>query len=352
MVRRLKSDIRDLEGGFPKRKVIQIDIDGLPNDAPELVLASKLDAYRIERDKRLLGETQFQQTTAALVIGGLQKRLLSSIEAFARTLAVHRRSVEHALKEAAPAEEVSQSVIADLERLTLDVDSGDTLSEIPDDDSELDTGDFSTDSEEQPDLSSLELDGRMEKATAASSDATQAEKRSQLAREMELIDEMRDTAEASRYVPDPRIGKFIEWISENMCPSLLAGRETSPKWNDRRVIVFTEYEDTRRYLERCLTEAISNTDMADERIATFTGSTPRQRREDIKRAFNTEPDDHPLRILIATGCRKRGIESSAPLPRSLPLRPTMESRKARSAERPNRPQVATGRGGGLPLFRI
>ena len=100
MVRRLKSDIRALEGGFPKRAVVQVDIDGLPLDAPELVLAAKLDAYRLEREKRLRDETRSRQAAGALVVGGLQKRLLSSIEAFARTLSVHRKSVERALEKA------------------------------------------------------------------------------------------------------------------------------------------------------------------------------------------------------------------------------------------------------------
>ena len=36
MVRRLKEDIRDVQGGFPKRNVDRIVIDRLPEDAPEL----------------------------------------------------------------------------------------------------------------------------------------------------------------------------------------------------------------------------------------------------------------------------------------------------------------------------
>src|SRR5262245_32570675 len=46
MVRRLKEDIREVQGGFPRRVVSQIDIDGLPPDAPELRLSVLLDQYR------------------------------------------------------------------------------------------------------------------------------------------------------------------------------------------------------------------------------------------------------------------------------------------------------------------
>jgi SNF2 family DNA or RNA helicase len=39
MVRRLKDDIREIQGGFAVRRVVQEDIDGLPDDAPELRLS-------------------------------------------------------------------------------------------------------------------------------------------------------------------------------------------------------------------------------------------------------------------------------------------------------------------------
>ena len=43
--------------------------------------------------------------------------------------------------------------------------------------------------------------------------------------------------------------------------------DRAARWNDRRLIIFTEWEDTRRWLERRLKEAIDDTDRADERIA-------------------------------------------------------------------------------------
>ena len=296
MVRRLKSDIRELEGGFPKRIVKQIDIDGLPDDAPELLLAEKLDAYRLEREKRLASETRSKQTAGALVIGGLQKRLLSSIEAFAKTLDVHRKSVERMIEEERKAEELSRSRIADFEEMTTGI--------------HLDSANYEDDpieDEEHSDRGEFELNERMEKATAASSDASKAVKRLALQHELHMVDEMREIAEAGRYDPDPRINKIVDWIAENLCPGLLTEDDRSPKWNDRRVLIFTEYEDTRRFLERCLREAIAHTYKADERIATFTGMTSPQRREDIKYTFNTEPKDHPLRILIATDAAREGL---------------------------------------------
>ena len=307
MVRRLKSDIRALEGGFPQRTVVQVDIDGLPEDAPELVLATKLDIYRRERERRLANETRSRQAAGALVIGGLQKRLLSSIEAFARTLAVHRKSVESALEKERGAEEASDALIADLERMTTSPDPDAALPETADDDGGIDADaeDSAPDDAERPDPAELELDDLMARATAASSGA--ARTRAALARELGLVHEMHEIAEASRHDADPRIREIVGWIGNDMCPGLAARAGPPPGWNDRRVIVFTEYEDTRRYIERRLGEAIAHTDRASERIAAFTGMTSRQRREELKRAFNTGPRDHPLRILIATDAAREGL---------------------------------------------
>jgi len=55
MVRRLKEDLRRLEGGFPERKIVEVPIEGLPEDAPELILPKLLDDYRVAREDRLRG---------------------------------------------------------------------------------------------------------------------------------------------------------------------------------------------------------------------------------------------------------------------------------------------------------
>jgi hypothetical protein len=97
-----------------------------------------------------------------------------------------------------------------------------------------------------------------------------------------------------------------------MCPGLPplgapSGNGPSAAWNDTRVLIFTEYEDTQRYLRQQLTAAVEGTDRADERIEVYHGPTPPARREEIKRAFNADPRKHPLRILIATDAAREGI---------------------------------------------
>ncbi|MFH1118034.1 MAG: DISARM system SNF2-like helicase DrmD [Pseudomonadota bacterium] len=291
IVRRLKDDVREIQGGFPKRKVVQIDIDGLPEDAPELRLSALLDEYRELREQRLKGESKRKQAAAALLITGLQQRLLSSVEAFARTLHVHRKTVLRQWEDSQGATDVKET-----EPISLDLLSGTVGSD----------DDRATLSEE--DLQAEE-DLQIEEASALSlgpiRDATAKEL---FSREQDLLSEMAELADHSRGQPDARVNKLIEWIRENMVPEL---GKTGATWNTTRVIIFTEYDDTKRYLKQQLEAAIARTERADERIEVYHGPTPPAKREEIKRAFNANPSKHPVRILIATDAAREGLNLQA-----------------------------------------
>ena len=81
-----------MQGGFPKREVCRVVIDGLPDDAPELVLSRLLDEYRSVRETRFQGVPARTRAAAGLLVVGLQQKLLSSIEAFAISLARDRKT--------------------------------------------------------------------------------------------------------------------------------------------------------------------------------------------------------------------------------------------------------------------
>jgi SNF2 family DNA or RNA helicase len=291
MVRRLKKDLREVTEGFPDRQVVQVDIDGLPQDAPELSLARLLDEYAKLRAERLKDETKTRQAAAALITVSLQKRLLSSIEAFARTLAVHRRAVAKA--EASKPHEP---------RETADVESRfGLLRSAPGGD------------DERAGLSETEVEQEEEAQMEAASKAAQGrEHAGATSREREILDEMTRIAEAARHKPDPRILKLVDWLRDNLCPGLppigSGQRPTpAPAWNPRRVLIFTEYTDTKRYLEQQLKAAIASSDRAADRVRTFHGGMGEDTREEIKRAFNADPAKHPLRILIATDAAREGV---------------------------------------------
>lgn len=297
MVRRLKDDLREVVGGFPKRRVVAIDIDGLPADAPELRLSALLDEYRQLREKRLHADTKRNQAAAGLLITGLQQRLLSSVEAFSRTLRVHRKTVLRHWEEAQTRAEPTPLQTSQLDLVSATVD--------PDDDrATLNEGELQA-----------EEDVQIEAATAATASRRgDAGGEALFHQEQKLLDEMTAIAESARGEPDARVRKLIAWMRTNMCAGIAGPGEkrvSGAPWTAVRIIIFTEWDDTKRYLSQQLAAAIEGTDRADDRIAIYHGPTPVDERERIKRAFNADPSKHPVRVLIATDAAREGLNLQA-----------------------------------------
>ena len=268
MVRRLKEDVRDVQGGFPARKVEQIDIDGLPSDAPELVLSGLLGELRTLREQRLATGPRAARQAGLLVLGTLQQRLLSSIAAFRHTAGVHARALEREAA-AVPAltPQQQRSLFA------------------------------APDADDEPGTHEREDDEAVEAATAVSAlGPAQA-----LQQEKKLLDRMVRIADGAVDAPDRRIEWLLGWIAREMCPGLHG------TWNGRRLLIFTEWEDTRRWLEQTLRVALARTEDGERRIASFTGLTSPAMREHLKLTFNLPPERDPLRILIATDAAREGL---------------------------------------------
>lgn len=297
MVRRLKEDIRAVQGGFPRREVVPLRLTDLGDDAPELVLSRLLDEYRTAREQRFASTSRRTQAAAGLLVIGLQQRLLSSTEAFARCLGVHRATAErhwNRMQEEKPAAIPESSLL--------------TNAPAADDEG----ADWSGEELEAEETSQIE-------AMAAATEAViaRAEDAEPLWRnEQALLDEMQKIANATRHLPDAKVRRLLVWIRENLCPGLPEfGEEpggAAPQWTNRRVLIFTENrEGTKRYLKSILEQAIEGTDRADERIEVIDGLTSRVRRKEIQRRFNTDPAKDPLRILLATDAAREGLNFQA-----------------------------------------
>ncbi len=308
MVRRLKEDIRAIQGGFPQREVVRIAIDNLPPGQPELLLSRLLDEYREVHEQRFAQASKRTQASAGLLIVGLQQRLLSSIEAFAQSLEVHRRALER--RAAATATDVETAIDETPPASAFSL-TGLTTAPGPDDEAIGQSDDELLVAEQQ----------LIEAATAGVEAGLTDEPRSDAgardARRSELLDQMQTIADRSRDQPDAKALHLIDWIREHMCPDLPAyGKRPAdggtPPWNDRRVLIFTESrEGTKRWLHQILEQAIACTDRAEERIEVITGLTSGPRRQEVQRRFNTPPAEDPLRILIATDAAREGLNFQA-----------------------------------------
>ena len=343
MVRRIKEDIREVQGGFPEREVRRIAIEDLPEDAPELVLSCLLDEYRGWREERLKNAPARARAAGGLLVVGLQQKLLSSIEAFAISLARHRVTVRKQWEQAMAGEATAAgpgSALASARLFASPPDADDERAEYTDDDSEA---------EEAAQIATLNAAAEGEVAGGALAEAIRR-------KEEALLDRMQEVASAARGLPDAKTRRLIEWIRDHLCPGLRHCGERSPgsagvpparaegpqwmsrrrpayggasrhpgpslsdelpttsppRWNERRVLIFTENViGTKRYLREMLEQAIAGSELAEERIETIDGQTVGAKRKEIQRRFNSDPASDPLRILLATDAAREGLNFQA-----------------------------------------
>jgi ERCC4-related helicase len=272
MVRRLKGEIREHVPGeqIPIRHVEPHRIKGLPTTAPELVLAEKLAAYSELLEQRVANSTNRTKAAAKLVTIALQKRLLSSVEAFARTLAVHRQGAAKTFAEAAA------TVTAQIE---IALQEGADVTE--------------------QQAAALD-DAQIAASSKAAAEALDTERAKQ------LLNEMTDLAEKTRSRPDAKVGKLVDWIREHQCPRI---GQRGADWLPARMLIFTEYTDSKTYLVEQLSSVLAGSDRAEERILTLHGGMDEEERERVKAAFNDA--HHPVRILVATDAAREGVNLQA-----------------------------------------
>lgn len=292
MVRRLKRDLKKLGiDSVPDRILVQINLehtsgewsgqamrsDGVTSPVVHLGAGEPVD---IELSQLLARYTELcapDRGAGRLPFIRLQQRLLSSPEAFARSLEVHAAGIERQGGVRVRSVQ-SQTVLGGL-------------------DAEL----FGRSDEEVQAESDAELEGASAQLPTPSEQAGA------------VLRAMRAAAERARRAPDAKVRALLAWMRDHMCPAIGRGgsRSASRDWSDRRVILFTEWADTKRYLLELLQEAVSDTDRAEERIASFSGGMSDEAREEIQRRFNAPPEHEPLRILVATDAAREGINLQA-----------------------------------------
>lgn len=305
MVRRLKRDLRRLGlEQFPKRMLVQLALrsedkrwmveitpydaetgkeaastalDLGPGEPIELALAEKLRRYT-ELCAPASGHGRFPFVC-------LQQRLLSSPEAFARTLHAHAQGLE---KRGGPVAAAVQQQLSFAPRAALVDGAADPELHGLSDEAQAEVDD------DEVRHASLALGSPTEEART-------------------LLADMRALAEKARRAPDAKVLALFAWLRQHLCPALGLGEDMKARraWTDRRVILFTEYADTKRYLVELLTAAVAYTERGDQRIRQFHGGMGDDARDEVQRAFNAAPDDDPVRILVATDAAREGVNLQA-----------------------------------------
>ncbi len=258
MIRRLKTDLVDGDGNpiYPTRNLQALSV---PFTADERAIHRTLTAYCRSRE-----ETCKNSGAAGtkFVNGLLKKRLFSSPPAFASTLERHFETLTSGKKAEAhnPLEDRM------LRKAILRAEE-----------------DYADDAE----VEAAHVEA-VEEASKRTVPLTEEERR--------WLNEMRTWAQDASHRVDSKADAILKWLENNLAPD--------GEWNDRRVILFTEYRTTLQWLH----EILATRGYGGDRLGVIHGGVSHDEREIIKAAFQASPEDAAIRILLATDAASEGID--------------------------------------------
>lgn len=258
MVRRMKSDIVDADGKqvFPIRQLECLEI---AYSEQERGIHRLLHDFTAVRANSVKG-TQYEFGTD-FVHMLLKKRLFSSPMAFAITLAKHRETLQRGRPRATSSldDRILRKAIVRSE-------------------------------EEYSDEAKAE-EAQLEAVEVASEMAIPLGET-----ERAMLDRLTEWAEKHKNRVDAKAKAILSWLETYLKPD--------GHWDEKRVILFTEYRATHVWLHQILTAH----GYGGDRLAILHGSMRPDEREAVKAAFQANPNVAPVRILLATDAASEGID--------------------------------------------
>jgi len=257
MVRRLKSDLVDAKGNrlYPVRRLEALNVEYTAEERQARQLLEQYIASREKQDEREGAASHFVHQL-------LLKRLASSPAAFMSTLARHTATIEgkaEARRTSRLDERILRRAIAKTEEDYADDDT-----------------------REAAESEAIEEASR--RLRPLSSD------------EKKLLGRLRSWAEQASHKPDSKAEALLRWLEANLRPE--------GAWWNARVILFTEYRATQKWLH----EILASHGLGGDRLALLFGGMDPKERESIKAAFQADPRESPVRILLATDAASEGID--------------------------------------------
>jgi superfamily II DNA or RNA helicase len=258
VVRRLKRDITEPDGS---PRFLERDARALEVEYPETEreIHRLLSQFAALRRKRMAA--QRGRRAADLVTLLLKKRLFSSPRAFAHTVGVYLETMQ--AKTHTPPD--TDIVPEWLEGFFDDVATLDDLQLVEAEDDAL---------------------GRSGRLQAEATD-----------QEIALLKQMEAWAIRQEALPDAKARELIGYLRA-VC------RPDGQNWTNERVVVFTEYRDTQDWL----TDLLAQEGLAGARLERLYGGMDPDKREQLRLAFQADPTEHPVRILLATDAASEGID--------------------------------------------
>jgi ERCC4-related helicase len=263
MVRRLKLEMQNWDGSpmFPGRKLAAIAVN---YPQPERQVHAALKRYTEHRTKGV--DDNVEKYATEFVLKLLKKRLFSSPEAFLTTLTQHQESLTTARRRQA-----SRSSAKPTEGILRR-----QLEQVEEDFADDDLYEAATDE-------SISNTSRLFRALAPE--------------EQDLLREMLQWAETAARQPDAKATELLNWINAVIRPN--------EQWSSERVIIFTEYRATQKWLYNLMA---SEGLVQGDRLMMLYGGMNSDDREVVKAAFQAYPNVSPVRILLATDAASEGLD--------------------------------------------
>lgn len=258
MVRRLKSELPPRWDGsprFPQRKLEPLEVDW--TDAERTAHQTLAKYARLRRER---ARTEAEKFATEFVLKLLKKRMFSSPIAFQTTLQQHIKSLKGHRRE-------DRAVLSVLRQQVETIEE-----EYADDDA-------------------------YEEATLEVADAASRLLEAVTVEEQTLLDQLLTWAEKAVRRPDTKAKALLDWLKRTV--------RDGERWTDERVILFTEYRATQKWLHQLFAEQGL---ASHERVLTLYGGMATEDRERVKAAFQARPSDSPVRILLATDAASEGID--------------------------------------------
>ena len=258
MVRRLKSDLVDANGKriYPVRRLEALSVDFAEDEKDAL---RQLEAYI----KRRESENDGGRTIDHFVHQLLRKRLSSSPAAFAATLERHIATIEGRASSERSRKKFDDRI---LRRAIAKTEE-----------------DYADDA--QRDAAEAEA---IEEAGKHSRPPTDEERH--------MLDRLRSWAQQAARRADAKASAVLEWLESHL--------KEGGRWTNERVILFTEYRATQQWMQ----EILAANGFGAERLALIYGGMDAKEREAVKAAFQANPMESPVRILLATDAASEGID--------------------------------------------
>lgn len=260
MVRRLKNDIVD-DNGLPVFPIRQLECLEVDYSSEEIDVYKLLQKFIKSRNANINGnQVPYSEDFIHML---LKKRLFSSPMAFAATLTKYRRTLESGERSNKKRSKIANRILHNaIARVNEDYSNDELLEE--------------------------ELHNALEIASESSASLT--------LKEREMLETLSKWAEVSKNKIDSKGKSIIDWLNSHL--------KHEGEWNNKRVVLFTEYRATHAWLHQILTV----NGFGGNRLMFLHGGMQQEERERVKAAFQADPNVSSVRILLATDAASEGID--------------------------------------------